>query len=120
MSAALPGPDFELHSTAQDGRCVLSVAGELDVATAPRLEAVLGERLAEGPVVLDLGRVTFMDSSGVVVLDRVLAELARRGWSLAVRPEVQDAVRRVLELTRLWEALPIERGAGSNGPAAPA
>jgi anti-anti-sigma factor len=42
---------------------VLAVAGDVDLATAP----IMGETLAaeKRPVVLDLGEVTFMDSSGL-------------------------------------------------------
>ncbi len=48
---------------------VIRASGEVDVATAPQLGAVLGQVPAEAPVlVVDLSEVTFIDSTGIGVL----------------------------------------------------
>jgi anti-sigma B factor antagonist len=49
---------------------VLEIGGEIDVYTAPRLRERLTELLAAGEkhVVVDLGRVEFLDSTGLGVL----------------------------------------------------
>jgi anti-sigma B factor antagonist len=50
---------------------VVAVKGEIDIATGPRLRAALAEALDEpgdGPVVVDLSKVTFLGSTGVAVL----------------------------------------------------
>ncbi|TVT51520.1 STAS domain-containing protein [Amycolatopsis rhizosphaerae] len=49
---------------------VLTVSGELDMLTAPRLAASLEELLAAAPrtLVVDLGGVTFLGSAGLAVL----------------------------------------------------
>jgi anti-sigma B factor antagonist len=49
---------------------VVSVEGELDLSTAPRLKAVLIESLDAGSerIVVDLSRVTFIDSTALAVL----------------------------------------------------
>jgi anti-anti-sigma factor len=83
---------FEVHSElwADTGR--LTVAGELDIATAPQLEkevrAMLGQ--AVGHLIIDLSRVSFIDSSGLRMFF-VLSERARaEGWRLElVRPSPQ-------------------------------
>jgi anti-sigma B factor antagonist len=71
--AAAPG-DHELL-TIDEGRVgesvVLTVSGEVDVSTGPRLRAALSEALdgpGTSPVVVDLSAVTFLGSTGVAVL----------------------------------------------------
>lgn len=49
---------------------VVQVSGEIDVATAPALDAAMREQIDAGHLVLvlDMHRVTFLDSSGLGVL----------------------------------------------------
>ncbi len=83
---------------------VVSVAGELDLATAPQLRAYLVDKTASRPahLVLDLGGVTFMASAGIRLLieahsgsDGIHGELHLTGVTTNPR------VRRVLQLTGL-------------------
>ena len=54
----------------RDGATVLSVRGEVDLATAPILDKQISAVEAENPaeIIVDLDQVTFMDSSGLQVL----------------------------------------------------
>jgi anti-sigma B factor antagonist len=70
MSAAGP-PAFRLATEHKDGVNVLSPEGELDLATAPQLADAFGE----GPVVLVLGGLEFIDSTGLATL---ISERRRR------------------------------------------
>jgi anti-anti-sigma factor len=77
----------------------LWVAGELDRTTSDRFdEAVQSVILGSGPLVLDLSRVRFLDSSGVGSL--VKLGLSMRGRALVLR-EPSAPVMRVLVMTRL-------------------
>jgi anti-anti-sigma factor len=73
--------------------------GELDLATSPLLERELLELRSSGfdRVVLDMRRLSFIDSSGmrVVVAEHRFADTADREFSLISGP---PAVQRVLEL----------------------
>lgn len=81
--------------------------GELDLATADAYATAVREQLAAGPVLLDLGELSFMDSSGVRTLGALMRDAAREGWTLAVRPEMQANVRQVLEITGMTGILPL-------------
>ncbi len=86
-------------------------AGELDMATAPELEAQLRELRTSGfeRVVLDLRDLHFVDSTGirVIVTEHRFAAASHREFSLVGgRP----AVRRALELCGLLEHLEVEPG----------
>jgi anti-anti-sigma factor len=81
--------------------------GELDVKTAPELDAAL--RRVEAPkrrVGLDLSGVTFMDSIGIGLLMRHAMHAQRDGFTLWVIPPGPSAAR-ALELTGVRHALPI-------------
>jgi anti-sigma B factor antagonist len=87
---------------------VITPAGELDVATAPGFRAELFRLLEDGPsrVVLSLGELSFVDSSG---LSAILAARQHGQQSdvrlvlAAPRPNVLE----VLQITALDGLLPI-------------
>jgi anti-sigma B factor antagonist len=88
-------------------RVSLTLVGELDIATVPRLQDAIEAALAAGPrqLVVDLRSLGFMDSSGlrefIVLADRAREE----GFELAlVRPA--KAVLAVFQITRAEENLP--------------
>ena len=61
---------FSVSVESEDSSYVVSVTGEVDVATAPALRERLHEVIADGPAVLvvDLLGVTFIDSTALGVL----------------------------------------------------
>jgi anti-anti-sigma factor len=61
---------FEIEIIERDDAVVLVVEGEIDIATAPVLEQRLAEAEAgDAPqLIVDLDRVSFMDSTGLQVL----------------------------------------------------
>jgi anti-anti-sigma factor len=68
----IPLPEsFSVRTEDRAGASVVVPTGELDLATAPALEAALGrafERAGAGRVVLDLRELEFIDSSGLRTL----------------------------------------------------
>jgi anti-sigma B factor antagonist len=77
-SQAAPSP-FAIYKRELDERTtVISVEGELDLSTAPRLKWMLLDALEAGggQVVADLSLVTFMDSTALGVLVGVQRKLA--------------------------------------------
>ena len=87
-----------------DGRLIVVVRGELDLATAPDLEATLVDAIEAGrEVVLDLRELEFMDSSGVRVLVVVHTRAAGRFGIVAAPPE--SPVTKILSIAGLESEL---------------
>jgi anti-sigma B factor antagonist len=109
LQAIAPIAGFDVAEEAPaPGERTVRPAGELDIATAPHLErALLNGRRAGETVILDLGGLTFIDSTGLRVIVRG-AEAARRdGWTLAIRPG-PPPVQRIFDLAGIAGALPFE------------
>ncbi len=87
-----------------------AVAGELDASTAPRLRAAFSELPTRtDPVRLDLGAVTFIDSSGLRELIALSERVGAGGGTVVVSAE-SAAVRRLLEITGLESAFGLDTG----------
>jgi anti-anti-sigma factor len=108
MTGTSPDPDLSITTSATARGTVVALAGEVDLSNVADVGRELRLRLAEGPVMLDLAELRFMDSSGVRLLDELLREADHGGSRLTLRPQLQPRVRQVLELTGLIEALPFE------------
>ena len=94
-----------------DGNQIISVTGELDIATAEQayayisdvIDAWLGESPA--PVSVDLSGLTFCDASGLGALARIARHARQAGRQLkltAARP----SLRKIMRITGLDRAYP--------------
>ena len=85
-------------SGAPDGGLVVELAGELDLASLPAVAAPLDELLSRPPqpLVLDLGELDFLESSGVALLVRIANHFDQVQTRSATEP-----VRRVIEVLGL-------------------
>ncbi|MFF4276878.1 STAS domain-containing protein [Streptomyces sp. NPDC001536] len=95
--AAQPGR-LTVVSTATDGIRVLTLAGEIDYDTGQSLRQALDAAETPRPrIVVDLSRVTFMDSTGInlfIAAHRDLIEAG--GWMRLAAPT--QAVMRTLQI----------------------
>jgi anti-anti-sigma factor len=100
--------DLGLAVSFDDDAVVLRCSGELDVASVPKLHAVLEAVYEDGvrAIVIDLERLTFMDSQGVAMLLRCWKHTSRHGKRLEVR-NPSGTVARVLDLTGLRRIIDI-------------
>jgi anti-anti-sigma factor len=91
---------FRVEVQRQGRAAVISVAGELDLATGPELEAELHDISPRNTelVVVDLRKLEFMDSTGLSIIVRAHQRLTGEGCELGlVRGSPQ--VQRLLDLT---------------------
>jgi anti-anti-sigma factor len=101
----LDGPG--VTSIEEDTRAwVVAPRGEVDIATCAELAASLDAVIQVGAtmLVLDLGGVDFLDSSGIRVIVRAARELEERGGRLLIE-NASGATQRTLEVTGILEQL---------------
>jgi anti-anti-sigma factor len=82
-NASQVSPGFRWDAVRDGSSVRLSLIGELDVAVADETAVRLKQQLVgvDGSVVVDLGQVTFMDSSGL----RLLLDLRQTTFGLGIR-----------------------------------
>jgi anti-sigma B factor antagonist len=81
----------------------MAVVGEIDLYTAPRLQAEFTRLLQESAttlMVIDMSGVEFCDSTGMNVLLSALKRLRERGGTLEVAGP-RPAIRKILQVTGL-------------------
>lgn len=94
---------LEITVTAQGGCRVVQIAGEIDLATAPQLDAAVNRGGAPGiPLVLDLAAVRFLDASG---LRSLLIATRAAHYSAPLRIVTSPAVGRVVNLAGAQQIL---------------
>jgi anti-sigma B factor antagonist len=79
--------DLVLRETDHDGVPVLSLSGEVDLATVPRLRDRLVQAAADHPgvtLIVDLDGVSLLDSAGLGVLVGGLRRMRSAGGDLAL------------------------------------
>ena len=80
--------------------------GELDAYDAPKLTEAFSELARDARVVVDLGAVSFLDSTALGVVVRAVREIEERGDdSRVVLP--RGTARRIFEITTLDSVLPV-------------
>jgi len=84
----------------------LVLAGEIDLATAPRFEHCLRQFIAttEHDVEVDASRLTFVDSTGVAVLAAITRTLGGTGRQLVIR-RAPPFLSRLLDITGMSNSL---------------
>jgi anti-anti-sigma factor len=101
-----PGAPIRIAvETLADGTPLVTVWGEVDLATAPHLARVLGDAAAgENDVHVELSHDSFIDSTGLGVLIRIAQELKANGRTLRVTTD-NPHTRGVIETMGLTKTL---------------
>ncbi|HTA05686.1 MAG TPA: STAS domain-containing protein [Solirubrobacteraceae bacterium] len=103
---------LEVDDHRDGGTAVVALTGELDVATALRLQRTLARLIADdatSKLTLDLSQLTFIDSSGLAAIVYASRLCERHDCELSVI-RGSDAVHSVFEMTGLAEHLPFSPG----------
>jgi anti-sigma B factor antagonist len=100
-------PQFAIDVDVSSKLHTITLAGEMDMAGAPELAAVISGICAneQRTVVIDLRNLTFIDSSGLQALVRAHQDCLARGYELRVIPGPEN-VHRLFEITGMNETLP--------------
>ncbi len=108
-------PPFDLIASRTGDAAVVTIVGELDLSTAPRLLEVLAELAGNGTndVTLDLAEMAFIDSTGVSVFVSGLKRLRETGGNLALQSP-RASTMKVLEITGLTTVFTIHSEPASD------
>ena len=86
---------------------LVSLSGEIDLATSPKArKAILDCLASRRPVLVDLSGVTYIDSSGIASLVEGFQNARTEGLKFCL-VDVSEAALSVLELARLNKVFPI-------------
>lgn len=93
--------------------CVLALSGEVDVYAAPRLKQELVSAIEDGcaNVIVDMERVSFIDSSGLGVLVSALRRARERDGTVRIVC-TRENVLKIFRITGLDKVFPIFSDAG--------
>jgi anti-sigma B factor antagonist len=101
--------ELRVSSRSQGDVTVLALAGEIDLYTAPRLQAELTAALAaakSAQIVVDMSAVEFCDSTGMNVLLAAHRLATEKGGDLTLAAP-RPPVRKILEVTGLQSVFTI-------------
>lgn len=87
---------------------LIEVQGEMDLYNSHQLKELIVDLLEKdtNPFIVDLGKLNYIDSSGISVLLFIFTQTKKRGRGLWF-VNVQGSVRKVIKLTSLLGFLPI-------------
>ncbi len=85
-----------------DAPNVLPLEGEIDLHVSPRVSAALGAMIDAKPprLVVDLAKVTYIDSSGLAVLIEGMQNVEAYGGKF-ILAGIQENVKPIFEIARL-------------------
>jgi anti-sigma B factor antagonist len=102
-----PAPLTVRIEAAGNTASVVALAGELDLSTLARMEGPLFEQLRARPgVVLDLTRVSFIDSSGIAILIQAF-QASSNGTRMHTVIGRDSQVERVFRIAGIDRVLPL-------------
>jgi anti-sigma B factor antagonist len=100
---------LSVRARREPGYVVVTVVGEVDIATVPRLRERLSALSADGvPLVADLDQVSFIDATGLGALVGAAREAAAHGVSMYVVC-ARAQTRRLFRVTGLDRQIPLAR-----------
>jgi len=113
--------ELNVSSRFHDDHTIVTICGEIDLYTAPRLHGELAGLLAEGMpprIVIDMSGVEFCDSTGMNVLLSCLRRARERGGELEIAAP-KPAVRKILQVTGLDSVFTLVEVADPRGISRP-
>ncbi|MFT3873272.1 MAG: anti-sigma factor antagonist [Nocardioides sp.] len=106
--------DLTLSTREVGDKTIVSVGGEIDVYTAPKLRDTITELVGDGryQIIIDMEAVEFLDSTGLGVLVGGLKKVRAHDGSLELVC-TQDRLLKIFRITGLAKVFPIHGSADS-------
>jgi anti-sigma B factor antagonist len=104
--------DLTLSTRELDGATIVSVGGEIDVYTAPRLRDQITDLVGDGvyDLIIDMEAVEFLDSTGLGVLVGGLKKVRAHNGSMQLIC-TQDRLLKIFRITGLAKVFTIHGSA---------
>jgi anti-sigma B factor antagonist len=102
--------DLDVETSIRGDTTVLTLRGEIDVYTAPRLRQAIVDVVDGGAqrLVVDMEKVDFLDSTGLGVMVEGLKRMKGREGTLSV-VATQDKIVKIFDITGLNKSFDIYR-----------
>ena len=99
---------MRLKESVEEGIAILAMEGEIDLHYAPVLRTLLQGKVKERcpALVLDLARVTFIDSAGLAAIVEYFRDASRYEGVLCLAG-LNENLRTVFEIVRLDQVIPV-------------
>ena len=106
--ARLPAMDLDVETGRLGDKSVVTLRGEIDVYTAPRLRQAIIDLVDAGAmdIVVDMEKVDFLDSTGLGVLVGGLKRVKDKDGSMKL-VATQDRILKIFDITGLAKVFPI-------------
>jgi anti-sigma B factor antagonist len=100
--------ELDIRSEQDGTACTITLEGEVDVYTAPRLKEELVSLIQGGcsHVIIDLERVSFIDSSGLGVLVSALRRAREKDGAVRIVCK-RESILKIFRITGLDKVFPI-------------
>jgi anti-sigma B factor antagonist len=100
--------ELDIQSERHPNQCEITLRGEVDVYTAPKLKAKLIETIEDGcaNIVVDLEGVSFIDSSGLGVLVSALRRARERDGAVRIVC-TRENILKIFRITGLDKVFPV-------------
>jgi anti-sigma B factor antagonist len=100
--------ELDIRVERDGATCAVTLQGEVDVYTAPRLKDTLVEAIEDGCVyvIVDLEDVAFIDSSGLGVLVGALRRAKERSGAIRLVC-TKESILKIFRITGLDKVFPI-------------
>ncbi len=98
---------MEVKSSQQEGVLVFQVSGEINISTSPDLKKAF-EKQPAAKIVVDLEKVTYIDSSGLATLVEILKKTKSQSGRMGLSG-MSDKVKSLFEITKLDKLFSISR-----------
>jgi anti-sigma B factor antagonist len=90
---------MDLKSFERDGVTVFQVGGEINISTSPELRKLF-EKQPSKKLIVDLEKVSYIDSSGLATLVEILKKIKSQGGTLGLAG-MSEKVKSLFEITKL-------------------
>ena len=90
---------MDIKFTETNGVAVAVIEGEINISSSPQLKKEM-EKVTNPKLVINLGKVGYVDSSGLATLVEILKKARAKGGALYLTG-LSDKVRSLFEITKL-------------------